>query len=79
MGFPKITANTPPFSLIAIWPVFVSPELGECEPTRNLTVYLSWAEMALPPKTPSTTARITISEDAILVMAHSCQPLRPAY
>jgi hypothetical protein len=32
---------------------------------------LSCAEMALPPKTASTTAMITITEDGILVMANS--------
>src|SRR4051794_2521915 len=33
--------------------------------------------MALPPKTANAAARITISEDAILDMARSCQRLSP--
>src|SRR5882757_9594821 len=41
-------------------------------PFGTLRVYWSWADMALPPtKTTSTTAMITISQDEILVMAHS--------
>src|SRR5260370_37357598 len=38
-------------------------------PFGTCTVYLSCAEMALPPKTASTTAMITVSQDGILVMA----------
>src|SRR3954466_3609709 len=37
-------------------------------PFGTCTVYLSCAEMALPPKTASTTAMITVSQDGILVM-----------
>src|SRR5882672_8688506 len=36
-------------------------------PFGTCTVYLSCAEMALPPKTASTAAIITISQDAIFV------------
>src|SRR5215472_1462850 len=77
-GFPRITAYTPPFSLIATTGQSSYPLNSEnASPPGTCTVYLSCAEIALPPKTASTTAMITISADAIFVMAHSCQPLKP--
>jgi hypothetical protein len=46
-------------------PVFVSPELGEIEPTRHFTAYLSCAETNPPPQMPSAarvieTARVVL-------------------
>src|SRR5215469_99212 len=50
----------------------VYPLISEnASPFGTCTVYLSCAEMALPPKTASTAATIAISQDRILVMAHS--------
>ena len=72
MGFPRIAAIFPPFSLIAITGQPSYPLNSEkARPFGTSTVYLSCAEIALPPKKVSTAARITIIEDAILVMAHS--------
>src|SRR5258706_13593110 len=44
---------------------------ANASPFGTLRVYLSWADIALPPTTTaSTTATVTISQDKILVMAH---------
>src|SRR4029077_10977913 len=72
-GFPTNTAISPSFSPIAITGQSSYPLNSEnASPFGTCTVYLSCAEIALPPKTASTTATITITENGILVIAHSC-------
>src|SRR3984957_21272884 len=79
VGFPRITATTPPFSLIAIADQSSYPLNSEnASPPGTCTAYLSWAEMALPPNTASTAAMmIAIAVGKILVMAYSCQRSKP--
>ena len=76
-GFARITA-------ITCSPVWLMETTGQrsyplnsenVSPPGTCTVYLSGpvscAVMALPPKTASTTAMISVSKDGILVMVHS--------
>src|ERR1700732_579581 len=64
-----ITANLPPFSLMAMTGQPSYPlNSANASPPGTCRVYLSCAEMALPPKTATAAATITISKDAIFVM-----------
>src|ERR1700733_13116399 len=68
-GFPKIAANLPPLSLVEMTGQSSYPLNSEnAGPLGICTVYLSCAEMALPPNTASTVAIVTISQDEILVI-----------
>ena len=67
-----ITAILPPFSLIAITGQPSYPLNSEnASPPGTCRVYLSCAEMALPPKTATTTAMIKIAENVVLFMTLS--------
>ena len=67
-----ITAILPPFSLIAMTCQLSYPlNSANASPPGTCRVYLSCAEMALPPKTATTAAMIKIAEDAVRFMALS--------
>src|ERR1700681_1273502 len=67
-----ITAILPPFSLMAITGQPSYPlNSANASPPGICRVYLSCAEMALPPKTATTAAMIKIAENVVLFMTLS--------